>query len=121
MKKTILVFESSDILFFSDFKLLFNNEKLEIIRASTLIEGEKKFSENRGAFDFILVGDCQPKSIQDSISLVKKIRESGYRKPIITYLSYSQDSLKLKVAGGENTHFFHKDDSVKKAIELLQL
>lgn len=115
-KLIVLVIESSDILFFSGFKKLLNNERLEIIRVSTSEEGEKKFLENHEKIDLIIMGDCNTSNL---MCLVKKIVKIGFDKPIIASSSYSQSSIKLKGVGA--THFSYKEDVAQMAIELLGL
>ena len=77
------------------------DEKVEVLWASNLEDGEKLFTENQ---DIVLVvmDACVPGDKPTSMSLVRKIREGGFTKPIIAKSSLGSYRNKLLEAGASH-------------------
>jgi len=79
-KARILVVEDEHTLV-SFWKMIVEG-RAEIIWADNLVDAEKIFVKDQD-FDFMVMDCCVPGRVPNSFTLVEKIRESGYTKPII--------------------------------------
>lgn len=112
------------VLVVEDFDYFFNminrglSSEIEVLRARTLKEGNNLFQNNPDV-DLIIMGACVPGDEPNAMPLVKKIVDSGYKRPIIACSSISPFTKKLICAGA--THESSKEGAAKLALKLLNL
>jgi response regulator of citrate/malate metabolism len=85
----------------------------------TIEEAETEFSANKDSFDLIIMDACVPGNSPNTMSLVRRIVESGFKKPIIA-CSSAKPYLKLLIDAGA-THTISKMDIYKSKAKITQL
>lgn len=118
-KKTILVVESSEMLFQINFNKLLNDGRLEFIRASTTQDAMKKFEESGKKIDLVVTEAHALDQKLDSATFIKNIVKSKFCNPIIVYYYCSIDPREFQKAGA--THVSDRDRIVDLVIELFEL
>ncbi|MDP1833436.1 MAG: response regulator [Candidatus Moranbacteria bacterium] len=94
------------------------NGKVEVLRATTLEEGEDLFRRNTD-IDLIIMDACVPGDRPNSMSLVRKIVQAGFTKPIIACSGLYEYREELLNAGA--THDAKKNKVAELALEILNL
>ncbi len=82
------------------------DDKVKVISAKTLAEGERLFKENSDDIELVLVDCCVPDDTGDepnSMGLVEKIRQDGFKGPIIAESSNPENYKSLRDAGADRT------------------
>lgn len=110
----IIVVEDNDCDFLDILEKI--PHKVRVMRAKTIDEGEKIFQENTDA-DLIIMDCCVPGSKPNTMPLVKSIKKSGFKNPIIATSSVFLFTEELMKAGA--THAVDKNTAAKSALDLL--
>ncbi|MFH1744637.1 MAG: response regulator [bacterium] len=117
MPKVLIVEDNN--LYFKAIKRLLEDRGIEVLRAATLEEGETLFFTNSADIDLIMMDACINSNEPNSMSLVAKILEAGFEKPILACSADDSHGQKLVKAGA--THNPGKIDAAKMALKLLGL
>ncbi|OGD67727.1 hypothetical protein A2442_04120 [Candidatus Campbellbacteria bacterium RIFOXYC2_FULL_35_25] len=113
MKKTILVVEDHVIDFMMMKRMLVGRGDVDVIRHETLEGCETIFFENLEAIDLVIMDACVPGDEPNSMPLIRKMKKSGFDKPIITASSKESYNQILLDAGAT-----HNGKSKMGAVEL---
>lgn len=93
--------------------------RVEILEARTLDGGEQFFDNNANIIDLVIIQANMNSIEPNSMPLVKKIVDSGFKKPIIAQAILPSSRQPLIQAGA--THESNYYEVGKKALELLDL
>lgn len=117
MKTTILVVEDDPVLSRCFFHRL-SDKGITVLSATKIQEALDLFQDNLNCIDLIIMDACLEKGCPDTMPLIRKILEYGFKKPIIASSSDSDYSKILRQAGA--THTAEKWEVTNFALELLK-